>query len=225
MFFIYNLFMDVMKVYKNLIFDFNGTLLDDCTLCLKILNVLCKKYNIKHVSKKYYKEIFTFPVINYYKTLGFDVSNDNFKKIGNEFHSMYNKLSYSEAKLFKNVKEILTKLKKSYTLICLSASLKETLVKQLKYYEIYDLFDYVVGLNDNMANSKEQVAIDFIKKENINPKETLLIGDSLHDSEVASAINASCVLIASGHTSKERLLKSNNDVIDKFTDLLKYLNN
>ena len=94
-----------------------------------------------------------------------------------------------------------------------------------KYYEIYDLFDYVVGLNDNMANSKEQVAIDFIKKENINPKETLLIGDSLHDSEVASAINASCVLITSGHTSKERLLKSNNDVIDKFTDLLKYLNN
>ena len=66
--------------------------------------------------------------------------------------------------------------------------------------------------------------LDFIKNENINPKETLLIGDSLHDSEVASSINTNCVLIASGHTSKERLLKSNNDVIDEFTDLLKYLN-
>lgn len=217
--------MGVMKMYKNLIFDFNGTLLDDCDVCLKILNVLCKEYNLKPVSKKYYKEIFTFPVINYYKVLGFDVTNDNFKKIGNEFHNMYNALSYSEAKLFKNVLATLKELKKSYTLICLSASLKETLIKQLKYYKIYDSFDYIVGLDNNLANSKEQVAIDFINKEKINPFESLFIGDSIHDAEVASAINTRCVLIASGHTNKKRLKQTNCYVLNNFDELKKYLSN
>ncbi len=217
--------MGVMKMYKNLIFDFNGTLLDDCDVCLKIHNVLCKEYNLKPVSKKYYKEIFTFPVINYYKVLGFDVTNDNFKKIGNEFHNMYNALSYSEAKLFKNVLATLKELKKSYTLICLSASLKETLIKQLKYYKIYDSFDYIVGLDNNLANSKEQVAIDFINKEKINPFESLFIGDSIHDAEVASAINTKCVLIASGHTNKKRLKQTNCDVLNNFDELKKYLSN
>ena len=37
-------------MYKYVFFDFNGTLIDDCNLCLKILNWICKEYNLPNVS-------------------------------------------------------------------------------------------------------------------------------------------------------------------------------
>ena len=96
-------------MYKTYIFDFNGTLIDDCNLCLKILNFLTKEYNLKEVSLQEYKEIFTFPVYLYYKQLGFDTQKASFEIIAKKFHAYYNDLSYKEVKLFDCVKEVLTK--------------------------------------------------------------------------------------------------------------------
>ena len=211
-------------MYKTVIFDFNGTLIDDCDLCLDILNLLCEEYNIGRVSKKKYLDIFTFPVYLYYKELGFNTNEEEFKLVGSKFHAYYNELSYKEVKLFKNVKNVLTALKGKYRLVCLSASHQKTLEKQLKYYGIYEYFDNVVGLTDTLANSKEKVAIEFVKENNLDGNEILFVGDSIHDLEVANAINADCYLLTTGHTSKKRLLDVTNNVISdiKFVlDILK----
>ena len=207
-------------MYKTYIFDFNGTLLDDCDLCLKILNYLTSEYGLGNVSMEKYKEIFTFPVYLYYKELGFDTSFDSFSIIAKKFHQYYNKLSYSEANVFKDVKTVLHALKEKAQIVCLSASLQETLEKQLKYYGIYDYFDFVIGLNDTHANSKEEVAIEFMKNNNIDAKSTLFVGDSIHDYEVANAINVNCILVSTGHTNKKRLLETNCQVIENLKELL-----
>ena len=207
-------------MYKTYIFDFNGTLLDDCDLCLEILNLLTKEYGLSKVSKDEYKSIFTFPVYLYYKELGFDTSYENFSIIASKFHKYYNEMSYKQANLFKDVKLVLETLKEKATIVCLSASLKQTLEKQLKYYGIYDYFDYIIGLSDTHANSKEEEAINFIKEKNIDQNSALLIGDSIHDLEVANAINVDCILVSTGHTTKERLLKTNCKVIDSLSDLI-----
>lgn len=205
---------------KTIIFDFNGTLIDDCDLCLKILNYLCKEYNLPPVSMEKYKRIFTFPVYLYYKECGFNTDIEHFKIVGNKFHAYYNDLSYKEVKLFKNVIKVLETLKKDHTIVCLSASMQQTLEKQLKFYGIYDYFDYIVGLSDTYANSKEEVAIKFMKEKNIDSSSSLFVGDSIHDYEVANAINVDCILVATGHTSKERLIKTNCKVIDDLIELL-----
>ena len=137
---------DVSKMYDTIIFDFNGTLIDDCDLCLKILNYLTKEYELETVSMKKYKEIFTFPVYLYYKELGFNTDINEFALVAKKFHAYYNDLSYKEVKLFDSVVEVLNTLSKRVKLVCLSASLKETLIKQLKFYNIYDYFNYIVGL-------------------------------------------------------------------------------
>ena len=207
-------------MYENIIFDFNGTLIDDCELCLKILNLLTKEYNLKEVSMEEYKEIFTFPVYLYYKDLGFDTSKESFAIIASKFHKYYNSLSDKEVKLFDDVIEVLETLGKNANLICLSASLQETLNKQLSFYKIDKYFKYIVGLDNSLANSKEQVAIEFMKNKNLNKNKTLFVGDSIHDLEVANAIGVDCVLVATGHTSKERLEKTNCKVINNLKELL-----
>ena len=56
-----------MKKVENILFDFNGTIVDDLDLCLNLLNTMLSMCNHKKVSKEKYFEIFTFPVIEYYK--------------------------------------------------------------------------------------------------------------------------------------------------------------
>ena len=58
---------------------------------------------------------------------------------------------------------------------------------------------------------------------NMNPNEVIFVGDSIHDFEVASAINVKAVLVSTGHTTKDRLLTVTNDVIDNLSDIKKYL--
>ena len=94
--------------------------------------------------------------------------------------------------------------------------------KEVKYNSLLPIeyFDFIVGLSDTHANSKEQAAIDFINKENIDVKFTLFIGDSIHDYEVANAINVDCVLVSTGHTSKERLLTTKCKVVDNLKQII-----
>ena len=46
-------------------------------------------------------------------------------------------------------------------------------------------------------------AIEFFKHQ--KPQRALMIGDTLHDFEVAKAIGADCILLAWGHQDRERL--------------------
>jgi phosphoglycolate phosphatase len=68
-----------------IIWDWNGTLLDDVDICVDTINTLLIKYKKDPISKASYKKLFTFPIQNYYSKLGFDVSLENFKKIVNNF--------------------------------------------------------------------------------------------------------------------------------------------
>ena len=207
-------------MYKTYIFDFNGTLLDDCDVCLKILNFLTKEYGLKKVSMEEYRSIFTFPVYLYYKQLGFDTSKEAFAIIAKKFHKYYNELSYNECSIFDDVILTLKTLKEKATIVCLSASLQQTLEKQLKYYGIYEYFDFIVGLSDTHANSKVDAAISFMNENQIDSSSALFIGDSIHDLEVANAINVECVLVSTGHTTKERLLNETNNVVDHLKNIL-----
>ena len=56
--------------YKHIIWDWNGTLVDDTWLCVEIINKLLKKRNLKLVTIDDYKEKFMFPVREYYIELG-----------------------------------------------------------------------------------------------------------------------------------------------------------
>lgn len=57
---------------KHIIWDWNGTLLDDVGLSLEAINIVLARYNLPPLRKERYLEIFTFPVIEYYRELGFN---------------------------------------------------------------------------------------------------------------------------------------------------------
>ena len=62
--------------YDCIFYDFNGTLLDDTDICVEILNKMLDKRGYKHITKEKYRDIFSFPIKEYYEKAGFDFSNE-----------------------------------------------------------------------------------------------------------------------------------------------------
>jgi len=75
--------------YKRVIWDWNGTLINDVCLVVEIMNKMLKKRNLPRIDSKIYREIFDFPVTKYYLTLGFDFSKELFEELTDEFISEY----------------------------------------------------------------------------------------------------------------------------------------
>ncbi|MBP5245457.1 MAG: HAD hydrolase-like protein, partial [Clostridia bacterium] len=76
--------------YTHILWDFNGTILDDVQTGIKSINTLLERRNLPVIpDESYYKDVFTFPIINYYKRLGFDFSKEPFDIIAHEWVKEY----------------------------------------------------------------------------------------------------------------------------------------
>jgi len=95
----------------------------------------------------------------------------------------------------------------------------DNLVNSLTEKGIFDFFDDISGINDHYAHSKLEMGRGLIKKADINVTETLMIGDTVHDFEVASGLEMDCVLVSNGHQSEHRLLQTTANVIPKLIDI------
>lgn len=208
---------------KYIFLDFNGTIIDDVQLCLDLLNEILKKQNKPLVSLEHYKEIFTFPVRKYYETAGVDFQMESFDSLANWFISTYQPLSM-KCDLFPGSKEAFQKLKeKGYHLVILSASEKNNLLEQCQSFGIVPYFDAILGIDNICAESKVQIALNYMKEKNISGEDILFVGDTLHDLEVANAMGAKCMLVSCGHQSKNVLSRGNVPIIPNVHALLDYL--
>jgi phosphoglycolate phosphatase len=207
------------KKYKYIIWDWNGTIFNDTAFCVKIMNKILIKYNLPLLTVESYKQVFDFPVKDYYQKLGFDFEKAPFETVGTEFINKYNDNHFS-CNLHKGITDLLIELNdKKYKQFVLSAREKTKLTEDLKQYNIYNLFIDIAGLNNHYANGKVEIGKKMIENHKIKTENSLLIGDTLHDAEVAAALNLDCLLIANGHQTYEKLQQAKVPVLHSAADL------
>ena len=211
----------ILNNYNHLIWDWNGTLFDDVKLCSDIMNMLLTQESLPNISVQKYKSIFTFPVIDYYKLAGHKFEKKSFEVLGKQFIDEY-ELRKNNCLLFPGVIDILTELRsKNINQYLLSAYEQNSLNKILEYFGIKNFFNQIVGLDNIYAGGKSHLAHNLASKirSNGSAGKILLIGDTIHDYEVAKEINSECILISHGHQDEERLLKLNVPVVKDFNEL------
>ncbi len=196
-----------MPVYTHLIWDFNGTILNDLEASLLAANALLEQYGLKKLSSmEQYKELFGFPVIDYYKRMGFDFDKLSYDKLAVEWVAYYRRFSKG-ATFFAEVPRLLREVRElGAGQIILSASELGLLTSQLRELGIYDCFSEVLGLDNIHANSKTQLAREW--RERHPHAKALFIGDTEHDFDTAQAMGADCILVASGHRPLHALQKT-----------------
>lgn len=206
-------------MYDTIIWDWNGTLLDDLDLSIKAVNVLLKERDLPILTLDRYKDIFGFPVINYYEKAGFDFSKEPFEIPARQYVKLYAS-GESELKLFPDVVDTLSFFKdNNYRQIVLSAMKEDNLRKMISNAGISHFFDGIFGIKDNYAREKVSIGKQVVENLNLNPEKCLMIGDTLHDAEVAEQCGFDCILFSGGHVAKQRLETTGFKIIDQHKTL------
>ena len=206
--------------YKHIIWDWNGTLLNDTRLCVEVLNELLLKRGKLPITEADYRQNFNFPVINFYKYLGFETSAGSFESISHEFIHSYETRWLSECELHADVKLILNNLSEhGRTQSILSAAKQEALEIGIRHYGIHTHFTELVGCGDIYAHGKITQGQQWLRRCKWSPSEIVLIGDTLHDYEVAKSLNTDCILITHGHHCSSLLASSKATTVSSLSEL------
>jgi phosphoglycolate phosphatase len=209
---------------KNIIWDWNGTLLDDITVCIDCMNVLLTKREMEQMTVDYYREVFTFPVKDYLVNIGFDFTREPFEIPADEFVVLYN-TRFPQADLYSEVRPFLQNLgDRGFRQFILSAQEKSLLLHTIEHYGLTGFFESITGTADNYAHSKAEAGLHMMADLKLEPDETIMIGDTVHDFEVASLLGIRCILISRGHQSPARLRATGAPVIETFRELPPHLN-
>lgn len=204
--------------YKHIIWDWNGTLLDDFQLCLEVLNGQLTRRNLPRVSTKRYQKTFGFPVQQHYEANGFNFSLEDFEAVNEEFISEYEKRRL-ECKLRDGVIE--TIFHNRFLGIgqsILSALYQPILNTSVEQFGIRDMFTTISGSNNKIHSDKSIRGKALLSKIGLSLEEILYIGDVCADHIAATEMGIDCVLI-SGTQSRKRLLATGARVIDNLSEL------
>lgn len=212
-----------LKEYTNVIWDWNGTLFNDVKWCFKILNTMLAKRGLRIIDNiSEYKNIFCFPIIEYYIKAGFSFEKEPFDEIAKEFILLYHSKNSGNCSLYTGAEEVLKVISnKHISQVILSASEIGNLLSQVNCFNIKGYFNDILGISNIYANSKIEIGLDYIKRN--KAANAVLIGDTVHDYETAKAMGTDCILISAGHQSRESLLSCNVPVLNDITDVLEYI--
>ena len=200
-------------MFKQVLWDWNGTLLDDLAYGMSVRNRTFPAFDLPQVhSVEEYHAQFTFPIRTYYARAG--VTDENFVEVAHAWMAEYVR-GFATVPLHSDAREVLNRFAQAgLTQVVLSATKRDMLTEQIAQFGIQDTFADILGLGDIYAGSKEEIGRQYLKSCGITPEETVMIGDTLHDADVAKAIGASCILVARGHQSRETLLTAGVPVVD-----------
>jgi len=187
-----------------IIWDWNGTLLNDVDACIRAMNMLLEKRKMPKINLESYRNLFSFPVIDCYKTIGFDFERENFEVLAKEYIGYYQKTTSGTALLQEGAAEILEQFKsQGRRQIILSAMETAALKKQIEDHGLFGFFDEILGADNIHAHGKIETAKNYLSQIG-NASSVSLIGDTYHDYEVAAALGCRCILVKNGHQNLDR---------------------
>lgn len=190
--------------YRLVFWDWNGTLLDDRDYAMAVRNRVFPRFGLPTVkSVEEYHRHFTFPVRLYYEQAG--VTRENFVEVANAWMGEYMR-GCGEIPLQEGARQALEAFRQAgLSQVVLSASQVDILRQQLEQYGLGGYFQETLGLGHIYATSKEAIGKEYLERTPLSPKACVMLGDTLHDAQVAKEMGVDCLLISRGHQSRESL--------------------
>ena len=207
---------------QHVVWDWNGTLLDDAQACVNAINILLARRGVACIDMAHYRETFGFPVIDFYRRINFPLEGEDWDSLAREFHGLF--LADPTIRLQDGARDVLAQVRRrGLRQSILSASEQGILTRMLADFGIQDYFTEVFGVDNLHGASKMDLGRSLLRKLALPPEHILLVGDTLHDAEVAHALGIRCVLVAQGHQSVPRLEQAGIPVFGSLAELACYI--
>lgn len=189
---------------RHLVWDWNGTLLDDLTLVVTATNAALGAVGGGPVTADEHRRDFRRPIADYYgSVLGRLVDPEEFAYLDKVFHLAYGE-GLPACALASGAVEALEGWSSSQSL--LSMWFHHELVPTIRRYGIDGYFARVDGLRAVVGGGEKAPHLAaHLTALGIDGSDCVLIGDSVDDAHAAASVGARCVLYTGGFTDPERL--------------------
>lgn len=192
---------------KYILWDWNGTLLDDVDAQLASLNVMLTRRGLQSVTRRFFVDNFAFPARTFYRLVGMDVPDSEWDALAKEYHDTYHVQSYGLNRGAFAALEMVREKGAGQSVI--SALHQFYLDLETNQYGVQPFMDHIYGVDNfdggsKLSRARELLAL-FRSTPTPVPYTYILIGDSIHDFEVANELGIGCVLFSGGSHSRARL--------------------
>ncbi len=201
-----------------IVWDWNGTLLDDVHASVSALNTLMAPRGLGPETVDRYRDRFGFPVRAYYQAAGFDLAHEDWDQLSRDYHDAY--LAQPGLRLFDDARAVLNTFAACGIRQAILSSCEQSILDRLlREARLSGCFSHVSGADNLHGLSKADRGRKLLHSLECGAATTLMVGDTLHDHEVAAELGCRCILITRGHQSKPRLLSVGRPLLDHLEDL------
>ncbi|ADB33469.1 Haloacid dehalogenase domain protein hydrolase [Kribbella flavida DSM 17836] len=210
---------------SHIVWDWNGTLLDDNAAVLAAVNEVCAGFGRPPLSWDEWREVYARPMrLSYERILDRELSEDDWAKVDKLYHERYDLLLHT-CGLAPGVPDGLHAWSASgRTQSLLSMWFHAQLVPTIDGFGLTELFSRVDGLTTAVGgDSKAEHLARHLTAQDLDPTDVVLIGDVVDDATAAASVGAQCVLVTTGAMSRTALQATGFPVTDSVPDALTLL--
>lgn len=200
-------------MYKYILFDLDGTLINSNDVIIKCLKETAKRYIKKDLSTEELDLILGKPLKEQISL----IHNENVEEMIECYRKLYRQHRDDLTKEFEGIKEMLHTLKeKGYTMGIVTSKGTSGIEHALTKFNMHKYFDVTVSADD-VENHKPhpEPVLKALNALSGNIEEAILIGDSSSDILCGKNTGITTILVDWSILPREELLKANPDFVAK----------
>lgn len=204
---------------KHLVWDWNGTLLDDIDAVIGATNAAFEELGLETITLERYRELYTVPVPKFYERLMGRLPTDaEWVVMDDAFHKHY--WARAEAcGLTSGAAELLAERQAAgRTQSLLSLAPHDRLIPIVRRHGIEERFVRVDGRVDASTAGKAGHMVRHVQALGVAPERVVVIGDAADDAVAAAYVGARAVLFTGGSHSRASLARVGVPVVDSLAE-------
>ncbi|WP_016699522.1 HAD family hydrolase [Actinoalloteichus spitiensis] len=205
---------------RHIVWDWNGTLLDDNHAVMAGVNAVCRLYGRDEIELDYWRDVFSRPLQECYtRLLGRELSPEDWAELDALYHRSYDELLHT-CDLSAGARDVLRSWGEAGgSQSLLSMWFHTDLVPLITKLGLVDHFRRVDGLRDDVGGGSKAEHLDrHLRELDLSPSEVVLVGDVLDDAAAAGQVGTGCVLVTTGMTAPHRLLATGYPVANSLAE-------
>lgn len=215
--------MNLDKSPQHIVWDWNGTLLDDNPAMLDSVNTVCEHFGRPAIDMLTWQMALCRPLWRCYgKILDRDLrAPEDWAVVEHIYHEAYRR-NLATCQAATDAHATLGRARSlGMTQSVLSMGLHDDVTHQVRLFGMHEYFDQVDGVKDKVAGgTKGRYLSVHLESLGIEPQACVLIGDLVDDALAAEFVGARCVLVTTGMTRREELQETGHPVADNLTEAI-----
>jgi len=202
-------------VIKNILLDWSGTLANDLPPVLKASNAIFRHFGRKELTLEEFRTHFRLPFSGFYAEFIPEATDEGLETLYERFFFGLN----DEVELIPGAREFLDFCRATNRRTFLLSTIKSSHFEaQAGRLGVRDAFEHAYT---QIMDKREKIR-EILRERDLNPAETLFVGDMVHDIETARHGGVTGVAVLTGFDRIEKLATANPEIIVADLNVLRH---